>query len=109
MVRALKITRLFLPPCLALGLAAFSLLSGALADDDHDKARRALESHEALPLTELLDKVRPKLGGRIVGMELEREHGIYVYEFKVVTPKGRLKEIYVHAGTGEILSEDEDD
>lgn len=72
-------------------------------DDDHDEARRAVEQGQARPLAELLDRIQPRLGGKVIGVELEREQGRYIYELKVVTSGGALREIYVDAITGEML------
>lgn len=77
-------------------------------DDDHDAARRAVEQGNARPLAELLTKIQPQLGGKVIGVELEHEHERYIYEFKVVTPSGELREIYVDAVSGAILKNEEE-
>jgi uncharacterized membrane protein YkoI len=77
-------------------------------EDDHDRARRALEEGQARPLAEILAIVEDELGGRIVGVELERRRGRYIYEFRVITPSGELREIYVDAMSAEILKRDGD-
>jgi uncharacterized membrane protein YkoI len=91
--------------CAASGLA----LAGDRDDDrDHERARRALEEGRARPLAEILDRVGGQLGGEVVGVEFEREKGRYIYEFKVVAPDGRLREVYVDAMTAEILKSEDD-
>jgi uncharacterized membrane protein YkoI len=77
-------------------------------EDDHDRARRALEEGQARPLNEILVVVEDELGGRIVRVELERRHGRYIYEFRVITPAGELREVYVDAMSAEILKRDGD-
>lgn len=77
-------------------------------DGDHERARRALSQGHARPLAEILSIVRDRLGGEVVGMEFEREDGRYVYEFKIVTPAGRLREVHVDAATAEILGSEDD-
>jgi uncharacterized membrane protein YkoI len=77
--------------------------------DDHDRARRAFEQGEVLPLAEILARVRGELGGEVVGVSFEREHGRWVYEFKVIGAGGRLVEVYVDAATAEVLQREEDD
>lgn len=96
-------------------LALLMAGAGAYADDrkededhDHDRARRALKEGRARPLGEILDLVRAQLGGEVVGVEFEREKDHYVYEFKIITPAGRLREVYVDAMTAEILRSEED-
>jgi uncharacterized membrane protein YkoI len=77
-------------------------------DDDHDQARRALEEGRVRPFADILARVAKQLGGEVIGVEFERETGRDVYEFKVVTPSGRLREVYVDAMTAEILNSEHD-
>jgi uncharacterized membrane protein YkoI len=89
----------------ALAVAAALLLApaSALADArDHDAARRAVESGEARPLTDILEAVRGKLPGEIVRVKIERREGLWLYEFRIIDGKGRLFEVYVDARSGEI-------
>ena len=89
-----------------LGLAAAGLRpTSVLADRDRDyeRARRAVEHGEALPLAEILSRVRADLGGEVVGVSFERKRDRWVYEFKVVDPDGRLWEVYVDAASAAIL------
>jgi len=75
------------------------------ADEDHsyDRARRASERGEILPLTEIYARVLKRFPGRVLEAELERERGRWIYELKVLDPSGRLFEIYTDASTGEII------
>jgi uncharacterized membrane protein YkoI len=93
----------------SLGAAAL-IGSPAIADrnDEHDSARRAVELGEALPLADILAKVRRDLGGEIVSISFEREHDLWVYEFKVLEPSGRLVEVYVDAASGRVLEREVD-
>lgn len=75
---------------------------------DHERARRALEEGRARPLADILAEVRPRLGGEVIEVEFDREDGRYVYEFKVITPAGQLREIEVDALTAEILKDEAD-
>ena len=68
-----------------------------------EQARRAVEHGEAMPLAEVLARVRPHLGGELVGVSFERKSGRWVYEFKVIDTGGQLTEVYVDASTSEIL------
>ena len=70
---------------------------------DHDRARRAVERGEARPLSEILARVRPDLGGDLAGVEFRRKSGKWVYEFRVLTGSGQMTEVYVDAATGDIL------
>jgi uncharacterized membrane protein YkoI len=77
-------------------------------DRDHERARRALEEGRARPLAEILEAVRGRLDGEVIGVEFDREDGRYVYEFKVVGSDGRLREVYVDALSAEILKVEDD-
>ena len=70
---------------------------------DHERARRAFQQGEIRSLSEILADLRPQLDGEIIEVELEDEGGTYVYEFKVLTPTGRVREIKVNAATGKVI------
>jgi uncharacterized membrane protein YkoI len=95
---------------LAAGLA-FAAIGGAFAgdDDDHESAMRALEQGLALPLTDIIAKVARRVPGKVIEVELEDDDGTLVYDLKVLSPDGRLREIEVEAATGEILEIEDDD
>lgn len=76
---------------------------------DHDRAREARMEGRARPLAEILDRLRAKLDGKIVGVEFENDSKRPTYELKVVTPAGQLREIEVDAMTAEILKIEDDD
>ena len=78
-------------------------------DDDHDKARKALERGEILPLNKILKRLGTRIAGKIVRIKLEREDGAWVYEIKYVSAKGRVIELEVDAKTGKILKTEGDE
>lgn len=98
---------LFLLPALLLPVLP------ALADGgdhhDHERARRALEAGDILPLATLLERTGVEATGRLLEVELEREDGRLVYELKVLTPQGRVIEHYVDARSGTILKTEAED
>jgi uncharacterized membrane protein YkoI len=86
-------------------LATTLLVAGGGASSfarDHDDARGAVEAGEIRALADILNVVRGKLPGEIVGVKLEREAGAWMYELRVVDDKGRLFEIHVDARSGEV-------
>jgi uncharacterized membrane protein YkoI len=85
----------------------------AIADDrggehDHERARRAVERGEILPLDTVLTAVRATIAGEIVDIELEREHGRWIYEVKVIDRAGRLVEVYADAATATVVKIEDD-
>jgi uncharacterized membrane protein YkoI len=94
---------LAVPLMVGLLLAA---VPAALASDHVERApeevRRAVQAGEIRSLADILAAVRSKLPGEIVGVEIERKHGRWIYEFRIVDSKGRLYEVYVDARSGNI-------
>jgi uncharacterized membrane protein YkoI len=74
-------------------------------DDDrsYDRARRAVERGDVMPVVEVMRHLRARVEGDIVATEYEYEFGRWVYEFKVVDPQGRLRKVHVDAATGELV------
>ncbi len=61
-------------------------------------------------LSEITAAVKPRLPGEILGVKIDVEdEGRFVYEFDVLTPEGKLKEVDVDAKTAEILGIDDED
>lgn len=79
-------------------------------EDYEDNERRALQSAVdgglILPLAEVLARIKDRLPGRVVAVEIEREGSRWVYEFKAVDVRGRRREVYVDAASAEILEVD---
>jgi uncharacterized membrane protein YkoI len=94
--------------CLAAASLPFAALAKPGDDDDgphldHDSARHAVERGEALPLSDILERVRPELGGEVVGVAFHRRASRWIYEFRVIASAGRLNEVYVDAATAQII------
>lgn len=98
-------TRLAITLLLSLAAAA----APALADrDDHDRARRALDAGEILPLSDILATVHAVQPGRVIEIELERDDGRWVYELELVSPEGQLYDIEIDAATAMVLEVERD-
>lgn len=72
-------------------------------DDDHERARAALERGEVMSLRHILDRVEREHPGRIVEVELEREHGRWIYEIRVLRDDGALLKLELDARDGALL------
>jgi len=99
-----------LPLLLATGWSTVHGAPHEWEDDDHshDRARRATERGEILNLSEVYTRIAAQVPGRVLEAELEREHGRWVYELKILDPRGRLQEIELDARTGVILDHEEE-
>jgi uncharacterized membrane protein YkoI len=75
--------------------------------EDHEFARRALQDGRARPLADILAIAKEKIGGEVIGVELEQRAGAMVYELKVLRPNGELVEMQVDALTGAIIKQDD--
>ena len=74
---------------------------------DHEKAIKAVNEGEILPLDEILVKVNQKYAGRVISISLkDSEKGLFgwVYDIMIIEPGNMVKQIRVDAGTSTILS-----
>ena len=61
-----------------------------------------MERGEIKALADILNAIRSKLPGDVVGVEIEQKKGRWFYEFRVADTKGRLFEVHVDAHSGVI-------
>ncbi|AUB77979.1 MULTISPECIES: PepSY domain-containing protein [Spiribacter] len=93
----------------ALLVVALLAATAVYADDDHTRARKALERGEVLPLTAILARVREQYPGNVLETEFEMEDDGYRYELELLDEDGYLLEIELDAATGEILEVERED
>jgi uncharacterized membrane protein YkoI len=86
-------------------LSAVTIASG----DDHEQARRLLDSGEVVSLASVIATVREQQPGRVLEVEMEREHGRWVYEIELLAPDGVVWEFDVDAASGELLERERED
>ncbi len=72
-------------------------------DHDHEAAAQARAAGEIRPLADIIRHVSQTHPGEIVGIELERDGGRWLYEIKLVTPDNRFLELYVDARDMQVL------
>ena len=85
-----------------------SLSSPLFADDDHDEAKRLVESGEILALKVILQKVREVQEGKVLEVEFEEKNGKNIYEIELLSPNGTVFELKFDAQTGKHLSTKEE-
>lgn len=86
-------------------LAAFAATPGlapAAERGDAARVREVLAAGTIRPLAEILAAVEARYLGRVIATELEEEGGVWIYEFKLLSPTGRVFEIEVDARTGAV-------
>ena len=80
---------------------------GQSSVSDHEKAIKAVNEGEILPLDEILYKVHQKIAGSVISINLkDSEKGLFgwVYDIMIIEPDNNVKQLRVDAGTATILS-----
>lgn len=89
-----------------LALAVLATAAPAAADDDrhdHDRARRAVQAGQVVPLRTVLDAVARDFPGDVVETELEDRHGAPIYEIKLISPEGQVMKLIYDASDGRLI------
>src|SRR5262249_50273573 len=86
-----------------MALLGMCLATAAMADTDHERARRAVEQGLILPFKDILAKVQQAYPGQLLEVDLDDEEGFFVYEFEILSTDGRVMEVVYDARTGELL------
>jgi len=98
----------FLALSAALALALFGAGTSLAGDaHDHDRARKALEAGEILPLRTILERVERDHPGQIMEVELERKDTDWIYDVKLLRKGGALVKLKIDARNGAILDSKE--
>ncbi|MBI1422361.1 MAG: hypothetical protein GC149_02765 [Gammaproteobacteria bacterium] len=84
-------------------LALLAGSSSAHADSDYDTARKLRESGDILPLETILHKLDETHPGKVLEVELEKEHGLVIYEIELLDTDGKVWILKVDPRTGDIL------
>ncbi len=99
----MKLPGAMLALILLLVVPAASLLADPEDELDQEVARRLMEKGVILPLQRIVEKVE----GHILEVELEYEHGHYLYELEILQADGTVVERIFDATTGEPLEKEE--
>jgi uncharacterized membrane protein YkoI len=98
----------------ALCAAMLGVASIVAGDDErdhqreHDEIRAALQRGEVLPLTRILSIAQQQVPGDVIEVELESKRGALIYEIKVLTQAGRVREIKIDARDGKVIKIEDD-
>lgn len=80
----------------------------AMADGDHEQARRLVESGDILPLETILEWHQTTAPGEILEIEFETEHGLPVYEIEWLNKDGQVIEWLIDARSGKRIGQERD-
>lgn len=96
-------------PAIIAGMLILSPVQPLQADDDHIEAKRLFNSGEIMALDDIMKIIRQTYPGKLLEVELEKEGGKIVYEVEILGADGIVREIYVDAKNGKLISMKVDD
>ena len=85
------------------------LFSTNIFADDHENARKLVQSGQILPLDTILENLKKRTTGRVLEVEIERKKGRLIYEIEIVDEQGVVNEYVFDASTGVFLNEKVED
>ena len=98
---------MWLFPALVAGTISYPV--AASEELGQAEIRELVRQGEILPLETILARFPSKEYGKLLDLEVEREHGTVVYESEFLRSDGRIVEIEVDARNGAILEQEIDD
>ncbi|TDV42939.1 peptidase YpeB-like protein [Pseudomonas helmanticensis] len=99
-VRATRRTALALVMCCSTAMAR---------DLGPDEALNLRKQGVILPLEQVLQQAMDRYpGAKLLEVELEEKHDIYIYEVELLTVEGVARELHLKADTGELVKDKED-
>ena len=99
-VRATRRTALALVMCCSTAMAR---------DLGPDEALDLRKQGVILPLEQVLQQAMDRYpGAKLLEVELEEKHDVYIYEVELLTAEGVARELHLKADTGELVKDKED-
>jgi uncharacterized membrane protein YkoI len=95
---------MWLLPALVAGSISCSV--AASAELDQAEIRELVRQGEILPLETILAQFSPAQYGKLLDLEVEREHDKVVYKFEFLRADGLIFDIEVDASNGMILEQE---
>ncbi|QHC96716.1 MULTISPECIES: PepSY domain-containing protein [unclassified Pseudomonas] len=91
-------------------LALVMCCSTAMARDlGPDEALNLRKQGVILPLEQVLQQAMDRYpGAKLLEVELEEKHDVYIYEVELLTVEGVARELHLKADTGELVKDKED-
>ncbi len=88
--------------CALVALLLVAAWPAAAADQDH--ARAAVQAGEALPLNQVLARLRGSYPGRLIDADLRREGNRWIYRIRLLDEGGTERRLTVDARNAGVLS-----
>jgi uncharacterized membrane protein YkoI len=88
----------------AVLLGGLVLPAGARDHRDHERALQAVQSGQVLPLRTVLERLEREHPGQVLEVELEQDHGAWIYEVKLLQAGGQRVKLKLDARTAALLS-----
>lgn len=88
------------------------MFSGTILGDDdrdQDEVLKLRQQGVILPLEKILQAATQLHPGRVVEVELQKEHGLLIYELELVDEQGQVWEMKIDAKDGKLLSSERED
>lgn len=80
------------------------LPAGASDHRDHERALQAVQAGQVLPLRTVLERLEREHPGQVLEVELEQDHGVWIYEVKLLQAGGQRVKLKLDARTAALLS-----
>ncbi|MET0535530.1 MAG: PepSY domain-containing protein [Steroidobacter sp.] len=102
------VTQLLLAGTLAMSASVGAAEEKKHRSSEHKSVREALQRGEVLPLVKILAIASKEVPGDVIEVELDDEDKTLVYEIKILTSTGRVREVEIDARTGTVLKIEDD-
>ncbi len=83
--------------------------SASMAQSDHDIAKQLRDAKKIKPLEMILNQYSEQYPGQVLEVELETEHGQFVYEIELLDQHGLVWKLKIDAIKGTLLTKQKDD
>ena len=100
---------------MVLALGAMLVLNGPAWSDQKgkgkkDESKETVEMASAAKVTidQAIKTATEKIPGKVVEAELEKKHGVLVWEVEVVTAENKVMEVHIDAESGAVIDVEEE-
>jgi len=93
---------------LVLSTLSFGVPTAFADKKEQQVVREALQRGEVLPLVKILAIASQHVPGDVIEVELEQEDSGLIYEIKILTGNGRVREVKIDARTGAVVNIEDD-